>query len=135
MSSHILKFAATAAIAVTALAAPSFADPYYDRVYVQDEIVVTAPYTIYRDRDRNGEVVSVTRIVDTRDLDLRYVAHVDELKRRVNSNARLACEQADRAMRGASSTSDRECYRKAVRDAQPQVVAAVDRARYYAARY
>jgi len=135
MSSRLFKLAAVAGVAFCAFAAPSSADPYYDRVYVQDEIVVSAPYTIYRDRDRNGDIVSVTRIVDTRDLDLRYVAHVDELQRRIDINARIACEQADRATRRSSSTSDRECIRKAIRDAQPQVVAAVDRARYYAARY
>jgi UrcA family protein len=132
MTSTLLKCVAASALAVSAFAAPSFADPYYG--YTEDEIVVTAPYTIYRDRDRNGEVVRVSRVVASRDLDLRYASHADELRRRISDNARIACEQAERALRGASQTSDRECVRKAVRAAEPQFVAAVERSRYYASR-
>lgn len=112
-------------------------DPYYgdEVVYEDDGITVVAPYSVHRERQRGPlgartEVVSVSRIVYARDLDLRYAADVRELRQRVTETARLACEEADDIVVGPSVTSDRDCVREAVNDAMPQFRAVVARARY-----
>jgi UrcA family protein len=102
---------------------PSSAQTY---VSYNDEVVVTAPYAVRR---RDG-TVTVTRVVSARDLNLYYGADVDRLHQRVVDAAYLACEEAEDALRGRSVTSDRECFRKAMRGATPQFQAVVARARY-----
>lgn len=108
--------------------APSRAQTY---VAYEDEVVITAPYAVRRYDSRGQSVVSVTRAVSTRDLNLYYTADVDRLYQRVAETARLVCDEADNAMRGRSVTSDRECFRKAMRGATPQVEAVVARRSRY----
>lgn len=101
-----------------------------------DEIVIVAPYTVRRDARRSSagrldETVSVTRIVSIRDLDLRYPAGVDEMNRRIAYTAELVCDEAEAHMSASSATTDRECERRAIRDARRQARMLVERARYY----
>lgn len=105
------------AIALPAVAQVKQVDkePYYD-----DELVITVPY-IRRDRVGVGanraEEVSVSRIVSTRDLDLRYDSHVAVLRERIRDTAALVCDEAQNELRGLPLESDRECERDAVRAA------------------
>lgn len=120
-----IRSIAIAAAVATALGAatPTLAQQ------IEDRIVVTAPAVEYeRDRFRLGEAesVSVTRIVSTADLDLRYEGDLDELHRRVAFAAELACDDAEVLIRD-SLTADRECEREARRDAGRQIEAAVAR--------
>jgi UrcA family protein len=132
-----LTLAAVGALAL-AIATPSLAEtvilPDGRVAYTDDEIVVTPPYVVSRERGRGPygrtDAVRVSRVVSARDLDLRYAASVDELHRRVIETAQVACEQAEDALRGDTTTSDRECVRAAVRGAMPQFRAVVSNARY-----
>lgn len=124
---------AAAAIALLAgVAAPSFAEPYDN-----NEIVVV-PYGVQREvtgRSATGariETRSLSRVVTTEGLDLRYDAAVDELHRRIEYTARASCEELDRSSFDLQLTSDRQCVNEAVRDAMPQADIAVARARTYA---
>jgi UrcA family protein len=127
---------------LTVTIAPSFAQsvvkpsPY---AYEENEIVVV-PYGIQRyetgRRAPNGigreEVLQMSRVVATEDLNLRYDPDVAVLNQRIEYTAREICRTLDRAAWNDSVTSDRECVRDAIRAAEPQVEAAVLRARTYA---
>jgi UrcA family protein len=111
-----------AAVAGLGVAAPAFAQ--------DDEIIVT-PYQVHRDYDRRsgGDVYSLSALVTTKGLDLRYNSDVDVLQDRISYTARDVCEAIEDAVRRDLTTSDRQCIREAVNRAQPQVRAVVARAR------
>ncbi|MEJ0061238.1 MAG: UrcA family protein [Terricaulis sp.] len=120
---HALKRAsrlALVAAAVTSLSLPAFAD----------EEIIVSPYQVHR--ERGGEVYSLSAPVTTKGLNLRYDGDVAELQDRVNYTARQVCESLEDAVRRDLATSDRQCIREAVNNAQPQVRAVVARARSYA---
>lgn len=141
MKTRTSLFLAATLLAGAAIA-PSFAqsvvkpDPY---AYEENEIVVV-PYGIQRyETGRNApgsiareQVLQLSRVISTDGLDLRYDPDVAALNQRVEYTAREICNELDRASAGQSTTSDRECVRDAVRAAEPQVEAAVVRARTYA---
>lgn len=104
---------------------PAGADAYKTAVVAEDEIVITAPYTVHRD----GEAVSVSRTVSVKGLDLRYASAVEELNRRVAVTAEIACDEAEDYLRAQSATTDRQCVRNAIRGARSQVAALIDRYR------
>ncbi len=112
-------------LSVSAVAALSFAAP----AMAQDEevVIVTAPYSVQRSTD--GEV-AVSQRVPMKGLDLRRDADVHELERRVAWTAQEVCDIAeDYAPRTTSMTSDRECVRRAIREARADMRYVVDRAR------
>lgn len=121
MNTPVLLIAASA-IALSALAAPAFAQKYDGQYYYDDEITVVAP-EVYRERTGRSssgipiDELTFQRIVETRDLDLRHGADVDELYRRIEYTAREACDELQRASRGAPLTTRRECVREATREA------------------
>lgn len=121
---------AASAIALTTLAAPAFAQKYDDQYYYDDGITVVAP-EIYRERTgRSSSGIPINeltaqRVVETRDLDLRRNADVDELYRRIEYSAREACEDIARASQGAPLTTRRECVRDATRDAMAEADAMI----------
>jgi UrcA family protein len=133
--------AALALAAVPAVAKDVTYNPYYTPAATapvtyttaEGDIVVT-PYT--REHIRRSplggrdERVSMSARVATHDLNLRYDGDVRELNRRVTFTARDLCNELERVARD-TITSDRECVRGAIRSAQPQIDAAVHRARYY----
>lgn len=129
MKSHLAWIAASA-IALTTLAAPAFAQSVKDTSYYDDEITVVAPY-VYRERTGRSssgipiEELTFQRVVDTNGLDLRYDSDVDELYRRIEYTAREACDEVQRASRGAPITTERECVRQATRDAMAQADALI----------
>lgn len=129
MKSHLAWIAASA-IALTTLAAPAFAQSVKDTGYYDDEITVVAPY-VYRERTGRSssgipiEELTFQRVVDTTGLDLRYESDVDELYRRIEYTAREACDEVERASRGAPITTERECVREATRDAIAQADALI----------
>lgn len=140
-----LALSLAAAAAALALAAPSIADVakkdtsyYTPAAYAEAEgDIVVRPYGIVRERTGRRtsiggreEILSMSRVVTTAGLDLRYDAHVDELYRRISHTAAQICDELERASFGASMTSDRECVRDAVRDARYQADTLVARARY-----
>jgi UrcA family protein len=142
MSKLSLSLLAAAGMLTAATIAPSFAQsvvkpaPY---AYAENEIVVV-PYGIQRyETGRrapgsigNEEILQMSRVVSTDGLNLRYDPDVDALRQRIEYTAREICRDLDRAAFGDSITSDRECYRDAVREAEDQVDRAVLRARTYA---
>lgn len=134
---------ATTAAAALAFAAPALAKKpasydqpiAYSSSYESDEIVVV-PYGIQRyetgQRTSLGgreEVFTLSRIVTSDGLNLRYDADAAELYRRIDATARDICNELDRAT-PTSSTTDRECIRDAVRQARPHADAMIYRARY-----
>lgn len=149
---HLIR-ASLAAVSALALGAPAALaenpdkmlnnSAAYDQSYAQpstvvaaeNEIVIRAPYTVRRTVGRepgslqDEEVVSVSRIVDARDLDLRYDASVDELNRRIAYTADIVCDEAEAHMRADSATTDRQCEREAMRDARMQARSLIERAR------
>lgn len=131
-----ILFATATATALALLATPSFAqkvpaDPYYNSAYVDDEITVVAP-GVYRERTGRRsysgipvEDLTLQRVVDTYDLNLRYDADVEELYRRIDNTVREACDEVERASQGAPITTERECIRDARRDAMAQADALI----------
>jgi UrcA family protein len=123
-----LALAMLGAVASLAVAGPSLAQD-------EDDIVVTPPYNVHRQttgRSAAGariESVSVSRVVTTEGLDLRYDADVSELNRRISYAAADVCDYAGDLLRIVSATSDRDCVRAAIRGARPQVRDVVARAR------
>ena len=122
---------AAAATLFAGVATPSFAQ-YYD-----DEIVVV-PYGVQSEVTGRSsttgapiETRSLSRVVTTEGLDLRYDAAVDELYRRIEFTARESCDELGRTA-DIQLTTDRQCVNEAVRDAMPQADAVVARARIYA---
>lgn len=121
---------AASAIAFSALAAPAFAQKYDGQYYYDDEITVVAP-EVYRERTGRSssgipiDELTFQRVVETRDLDLRRNADVDELYRRIESTAREACDEVARASQGAPLTTRRECVRDATRDAMAEADALI----------
>ncbi len=94
-----------------------------------DSITVEAPRMIHREtvgRSATGapiEEVSLSRIVYVGDLDLRRVADVKELDRRINVTAKEACEQLNRLYPVENypvTSTDRDCFKAAVHDAMEQ---------------
>ena len=109
-------------------------DPYYDRVYDDTtETVIVHPY--YHDIEKrqlagrvNGEVnpteYTLSRPVSFSDLDLTRDEDFLELRSRVRDTARELCYELDARipdLRGDAS-ADRECVRKATRDAMRAVL-------------
>ncbi|MBP6689897.1 MAG: UrcA family protein [Hyphomonadaceae bacterium] len=121
---------ATAAIALATFAVSASAQSVKDTGYYDDEITVIAPY-VYRERTGRSssgipiEELTFQRIVDTNGLDLRYDSDIDELYRRIEYTAREACDEVERASRGAPITTERECVREATRDAVAQADALI----------
>lgn len=119
---------------------PSFAQTVAKGEYYETNEIVVVPYGIQRERTGRRasgslapeETLTLSRVVSTDGLNLRYEADVSALHQRVEVTARDICNELDRATAGASTTSDRECVRDAVRAAMPQADAAVFRARTYA---
>ena len=128
---------AAALVFTLSVSAPVLAQD--DKAYVQEDegIVVTpAPYVVHRYstlRRSLGEptdTLSLSTVVSSDDLDLRYASDVRELRRRVRGAAQDVCAELADYMAGQSLTSDAECVRGAVADARPQLEAMVYRARY-----
>jgi UrcA family protein len=109
-------------------------DPYYDRVYDdRTETVIVHPY--YNEIEKrqltgriNGEMnpteYTLSRPVSFADLDLTRDEDFLELRARVRDTARELCYELDARvpdLRGDSS-ADRECVRKATRDAMRAVL-------------
>jgi len=109
-------------------------DPYYDRVYDDTtETVIVHPY--YNEIEKrqlmgriNGEMnpteYSLSRPVSFSDLDLTRDEDFLELRSRVRDTARELCYELDARipdLRGDPS-ADRECVRKATRDAMRAVL-------------
>jgi UrcA family protein len=121
---------AASAIALSTFAAPAFAQKYNDQYTYDDEITVVAP-EVYRERTGRStsgipiEELSVQRVVDSSDLNLRRNADVYELYRRIEYTAREACNEIMRASRGAPITTQRECVREATRDAMAEADALI----------
>lgn len=125
-----VSWIAASAIALSALAAPAFAQSVKSNVYYDDEITVVAPY-VHRERTGRStsgipiEELTLQRVVDTSGLDLRSNSDVEELYRRIEYTAREACDEVERASRGAPITTERECVREATRDAISQADALI----------
>lgn len=121
---------AASAITLTILTAPAFAQKYDDQYYYDEEIAVVAP-EVYRERTGRSssgipiDELTFERVVETRDLDLRRNADVDELYRRIEYTAREACDEVARASQGAPLTTRRECVRDATREAMAEADAMI----------
>ncbi len=94
-------------------------------------IIVTAPRTVHREhvgKTNAGiptENVSLTRVVNTSDLDLAKVADMKILEERVAFTAKEACQQLDTLYPPASypmKSNDRQCYKEAVDGAMKQIM-------------
>jgi UrcA family protein len=113
---------ALGALGLALVALPVAAQSYYDNDpgYTSDDLTVTAPRTLGRSAIgapiRN---VSESRIVQTSDLDLGTSWGARELRRRIESAARSACDDLD-ARYPITSEDSPDCYRTAVRDAMMQ---------------
>lgn len=119
-------------IAAGAFAATAQAEPYY----ADDGVTVVSPYIVKKQRDTSsvtgGQRITVSRVVSTRDLDLRRGDDVYRLNREVEYAASDVCRQIDLVEPAAyfTASEQRECYRDALRGAQRQVNRAVARANY-----
>lgn len=126
------KFARASRILLASVAAAAglAATPVFAQDYDEDGIVVS-PYNVQRERGRNSasDTYYLSATVTTKGLDLRRDADVEELYRRVDATAWEVCEVIEEEMRGDSTTSDRQCVRRAVDGAMPQVEAAIYRQR------
>lgn len=132
---HVSLIALAAAAA--ALAAPALAQDKMKvadaSFYSSDEIIVV-PYGVQRyttGRSSIGapiETRTLSRVVDTSDLNLRYNSDVVELQRRIAFTARESCRELRRTADIPLDTQ-RQCVNEAVRDAQAQVESAVAVAR------
>ncbi len=133
-----------AAIGAFAIAAPALAKDmkeqgaYGASASFSDDIIVVAP-GVYRDdtgrRTSSGipiQELTLQRVINTGDLDLRRDSDVAELHRRVRDTAQSACDEVERASEGAPITTERECVRKATRDAMAQAETLVYARRGYA---
>lgn len=109
-------------------------DPYYDRVYddTTETVIVRPYYNMIEKRQLagrvNGEVnpteYTLSRPVSFSDLDLTRDEDFLELRARVRDTARDLCYELDARipdLRGDPS-ADRECVRKATRDAMRAVL-------------
>ena len=94
-------------------------------------IVVTAPRTVHREqvgKTNAGvpiEEVSLTRVVNTSDLDLSKVADRKIFEERVAFTAKEACQQLDMLYPPANfpmKSDDRQCYKEAVDCAMKQIM-------------
>ncbi len=115
----------SAAVLCVAASGPVLAQP----MTAEGEITVSAPRT--NERSPTGvpiEVVTTTRIVSYRDLDLRTEVGQKELESRVKIAARKACDWLDRLYPITAANSP-ECLGPAVKDAMAQVNVAVAAAR------
>lgn len=124
---HLRSFAAAGLF--VALGALSFGAPAFAQD--DDDIVVTAPYSVHVERDRAGygRTVTVSEEVSAQGLDLRYDSDVDELQSRIAYTAHEVCDRASDYLDGPSDTTDHECVRDAIRGAQPQARYLIRRAR------
>jgi len=105
---------------------------YYDRYYDTETVIVRPPYNVIEKRQLvgriNGELnpteFTLSRPVSFSDLDLTRDEDFLELRARVRNTARDLCYELDAripALRGYPS-EDRECVRKATRDAMHAVI-------------
>ncbi|MGE0046620.1 MAG: UrcA family protein [Hyphomonadaceae bacterium] len=107
-----------------------------DSYVKQEDEIVVYPYGVRRERMGRGPLgarmqeISVSRVVTTDGLDLRYDGDVSALRARVRDTAFEACAIAEDMLNDLTLTSDRECVRDAVRGAEADIDAAVRRARY-----
>ena len=124
--------AAMALAAASAFAAAAHAQVYDDPAYLPDpaayaptayvdEIVVPAPL------GPDGRPSRLSRAIDIADLDLIAPADRDVLRLRVRATARDLCRELGEEASGPSPLIP-SCQDQAVRDARPQVRAAIDRA-------
>lgn len=124
-----LGMAAVPAVAKDVTYTPAYYAPASTTAVVYEDDIVIVPYGIREGRDGT---LTMSRAVSIKDIDLRYDAGVDELNRRITWTAREICDELDDASRSSLLlTAERDCVRDAVRDARPQVDAAIQRARYY----
>jgi UrcA family protein len=109
-------------------------DPYYDRYYdgSTETVIVRPPYNDIEKRQIMGRVngemnpteYSLSRPVSFADLDLTSDEDFLELRARIRDTARDLCYELDARvpdLRGDRS-ADRECVRKATRDAMRAVL-------------
>jgi UrcA family protein len=116
-------FVAAATLAASApIAAQRVGDPIF-------QITVIAPRIIRQEVGRTNsgapvEMISLTRRVDYKDLDLKQQASVAELETRVNEVAQEACAQLARVY-PLSDPQTPDCVKDAVEKAMAQVKVAV----------
>jgi UrcA family protein len=114
--------AAACVVASAPVAAQRVGDPIF-------QITVIAPRLVRQEVGRtNGgapvEMISLTRRVDYKDLDLKQQVSVAELETRVKEVAEEACAQLARAY-PLSDPQTPECVKDAVQNAMAEVKAAV----------
>jgi UrcA family protein len=114
------------AAAALAAGAPITAQRVGDPIF---QITVIAPRLVTREAGRTAagskvELISLTRRVDYKDLDLKQQASVAELETRVNEVAQEACAQLARVY-PLSDPQTPDCVKDAVEKAMAQVKAAV----------
>jgi UrcA family protein len=122
MSKHAWFLAAAALAASAPIGAQRVGDPIF-------QITVIAPRLVTRDAGRTGagskvELISLTRRVDYKDLDLKRQVSVAELETRVKEVAEEACAQLARVY-PLSDPQTPDCVKDAVVKAMTQVKAAV----------
>ncbi|MGE3304173.1 MAG: UrcA family protein [Hyphomonadaceae bacterium] len=120
--------------AADAATAPHASAQDYVVTTVNNDVVITAPYTVHRrtaTQRMNGlpvETVSLTRIVRYDGLDLRRSADVAELQRRIVFTANQTCAELKQLYPRdiyPPQSSDRECVNQAIRGASAQANAAI----------
>lgn len=121
----LFKLASIAVLSV-AVCEPVLAQPAAS----EGEITVTAPRTRERSPTSGApiEIITTSRMVNYSDLDLRTGDGQIALEGRVKEAARKACEFLDRAY-PLSTPDGADCAKTAVKEATPQVTAAVAAAR------
>jgi UrcA family protein len=114
------------AAACVVAGAPAVAQRVGDPIFT---ITVTAPRLVRQEVGRTNsgapvEMISLTRRVDYKDLDLKQHASVAELETRVNEVAKEACDQLARVY-PLSDPQTPDCVKAAVDKAMAQVRDAV----------
>jgi UrcA family protein len=122
MSKHAWFVAAAALGASAPIAAQRVGDPIF-------QITVIAPRLVRQEVGRTNsgasvEMISLTRRVDYKDLDLKRQVSVAELETRVKEVAEEACAQLARVY-PLSDPQTPDCVKDAVEKAMAQVKAAV----------
>ena len=100
---------------------------------LMDKVIVTAsPYVSRRivSTDSNGmltETMTLQRYVSYADLDLSKYAHVTELKKRIEVNAKVACQElADQYHAATQAENDmQKCIKLTIENANDGLVAAI----------
>lgn len=121
---------AALALAVVPVLAQAKDKVVYDPAIIEDEVIVVTPGVgRYSTGERTAigaeiDIVTTQRLVASNDLDLRYDRDAEELRRRIRAAAIDACNEVERQI-DVSLTSDRECIRDAVRDAEQQADALI----------